>query len=109
MRHLGPRGRSGSSDFAQLRASYLAIDRAVARASALGNAGQDQQVEALVERTLPEVRAIPHRVAEAELLNLLGRAKMALGNYSQGLATYEEALFAAERASNDARRRAVLP
>ena len=85
----------------ELRARFLAVDRAVARASALGNAGQDQQVEALVERTLPEVRAISHRVAEAELLTLLGRAKMQLGNYAQGLASYQDALFAAERASND--------
>jgi tetratricopeptide (TPR) repeat protein len=86
----------------ELRARFLEVDRAVARVSALDNAGQDDQVEALVERTLPEARAISYRLAEAELLNVLGRAKTSLGHYQQSLSSYEESLFAAERAGSDA-------
>jgi tetratricopeptide (TPR) repeat protein len=85
----------------ELRARVLEAERTISRASALGNAGQDAQAEAIVERALPEVRAIPHPRIEAELLMLQARCKQQRGDNRGAFPVYQDALRAAERAGDD--------
>jgi tetratricopeptide (TPR) repeat protein len=85
-----------------LRARSLAVEREVARATALGNAGQDPQVEELVERALPEARAIPDPRAEAELLLLQGRARRGRGDTAGALPLLQAAVRTAVVAADDA-------
>jgi tetratricopeptide (TPR) repeat protein len=85
----------------ELRARALAADGAIAQAHLLLAAGQDGAAEAIVERLLPEVRAIPHPGTEAELLFLEGDCRQSRGDSRGALPKYREALWAAERAGDD--------
>jgi tetratricopeptide (TPR) repeat protein len=85
----------------ELRARAVAVERAVARASALVAAGADLRAEDIVEGTLPEARAIGYERAEASLLFFAGQAKRWRGDNAAALSAFQAALSAAERAGDD--------
>jgi tetratricopeptide (TPR) repeat protein len=85
----------------ELRARVLAAERAVSQAAALGYAGEDRQAIELVEKTLPEVRAIPHKRIEAELLLLECTAARKSGDSKVALSSCQQAMLAGARAGDD--------
>jgi tetratricopeptide (TPR) repeat protein/tRNA A-37 threonylcarbamoyl transferase component Bud32 len=85
----------------ELRRRALAIDREIARGSALVAAGADLQAEELVEHAIAEATAIPYRRAEAELLFIAGQAREGRGDYVGALPRFKTGVHAAERAGDD--------
>jgi tetratricopeptide (TPR) repeat protein len=85
-----------------MRARVYAAQRQLARAAALSSAGQDQAAIGLVERTLIDVRALPHRRTEADLLLLSASCKHHLGDNTGALTAFQDAFVAAQAAADDA-------
>jgi tetratricopeptide (TPR) repeat protein len=86
----------------ELRARVRVGERALAQASALSSAGSDRAALDIVERVLPEARAIPSPRLEAELLLLAAICDHHLGDNPGGLAANQDAFLAAESAADDA-------
>jgi tetratricopeptide (TPR) repeat protein len=87
---------------AAIRERVLTAGRAVAQASALGKAGEDRKAVDIVERVLPEVRAIPYHRAEGELLLIEGACKQKMGDNAGAVVADEDAFTAAQLAADDA-------
>ena len=85
-----------------VRARVLSAEHAVAQAQAYGKVGHDQRAKEIVERALPEVRAIPYPRTEAELLLLDSESKLQLSDKSGALEAAHAAYRAAVRAGDDA-------
>jgi tRNA A-37 threonylcarbamoyl transferase component Bud32/tetratricopeptide (TPR) repeat protein len=85
----------------ELRVRSLAIERAIAQATALETAGDHAAAERVVNEALPEARAIPYPRAVAELLLLAAMAKNASDDKRGSLELNQSAFLAAERAGDD--------
>jgi tetratricopeptide (TPR) repeat protein len=79
----------------------LEIERAVAQAQAYGRLGQERQVEDIIARVLPQIRAIPYPRAEAELLLLDAESKRQLSDTRGAVEAFQGAFRAALRAADD--------
>ena len=85
----------------EARAPMLEIERAVAQAQAYGRLGQERQVEDIIARVLPQIRAIPYPRAEAELLLLDAESKRQLSDTRGAIQAFQGAFHAAVRAADD--------
>jgi tetratricopeptide (TPR) repeat protein len=85
----------------EVRARVLEVERAVAQARAYGRLGQERQVEDIVARVLPQIRAIPYPRAEAELLLLDAESKRQLSDTRGAVEAFQGSFRAALRADDD--------
>jgi serine/threonine protein kinase len=84
-----------------LRGRALAVEHAIAQATALENAGELAKAERVIEQALPEASAIPYPRAEADLLLIGGRVKDASDDKRAALDLVQRAFRAAQRAGDD--------
>jgi tetratricopeptide (TPR) repeat protein len=84
----------------ELRIRVLAAERSVSSAAALQSAGRDREAAALVERALPDVRAIPLQRLEAELLLVLSLCARWSGDNTRAFSLDQQAMHAAARAGD---------
>src|SRR5262249_10643846 len=93
-----------SRTFAATQVSGAARDRVarasreLAEASALALVGEARRAIDVVEAALPEVRAIPHRRIEAQLLEILGLCRFQLSETALSIEALEASHVAAEAA-----------
>jgi tetratricopeptide (TPR) repeat protein len=85
-----------------LRARVRAAERTLSRANVLSKAGRDRAALDLIDRTLVDVRTIPYRSVEAELLLVAAVCKQQTGDNRGALDSFHDAFAAAEAASDDA-------